>query len=961
MDDGRNLLGGRNLLNGSPDPASGMKQTVSTYARPLLEGVLGAGGAIAGTGAGPIGTVAGGGLGYAMGAELADKLDEFLGLRERQPVVAELVESAKDVGTGAMMEMGGQDEVSLGSKGLQFVLKKLPRTGFTSKSVLQKAGDVIAAETTGGPIIAKNIDEARALEDTIPGLKFSRGQLTGDNKIIRFEKGQAAMSGDVVNQQEALLSQNSKAIKNYINEIKGPGGISEPLEAITKQKVGIESGVEQATTGMGRETAQLGTGQGVIESGQAIRGAAQKGEKGARKAAKELFKSVPEFGIDGSQLIKEIDDLSQPMSQFEDVGKNVPELFGKAREVLIDAQGVVTPQDLQGLQSALKDSLRDIEVSASPNNRMMSRISKMISKVDDVLTQASESGLRVSKEKIKNPFPTAEELAEYNAISQAADKKAADVIKQTAVKEDKTAYKEAWEQAKELVDSSDDFSDWTDLIKSGGLNLETAHMMSDPATIAELLKRRPTLFRRGAGIHAEHFAMEKGFDTPDELFQSWLNKKPRQETIKDMADEIFDDLKAGQEIGDEISGDGFKGFLDQSIDELNRGLLKKPPKGVTRPEPIEIISRRQAPGDEQAAQKLKTAQTFFRKEVIEKFKQGPVGDILKKVRSGDKVSDAQVASKFFRPGAVGEESAGRFMAAIGADAAAKKSIIDYAKQDLLSNVNPVTGELTEAKLKTWLSRFKPALKKLGIEDQFSSISKAREQLTDAVNMQSAFNKSEASKMLKADVDKAIQTAFKTGSKRDAANNLMFQLQGDKKAVSGIQNAMVDYVIEKSKNAGVDFAGNRLISMAKLKNLRKEFEPAMKIIFKNAPEKLKALKNYQDAFGVLQRDQVRAVGGGSNTVDKISSVVQAMGGMSASRTVNFVKALVKPFKDISADNVNVFLNRAAFDPDFAFTLQLMAADMPPDLVRQRLLGNFAALGLRYRTQKGAIENGTSKAD
>jgi hypothetical protein len=937
------------------DPGSektDIKQTISTFARPLLEGALGAGGAIIGTPAGPFGTVGGAGLGFAIGAELADKLDEFLNIKERQPLSVELAESAKDVGLGASFEMGGQAAVVGGGAALKWIAKKLPNMfAFTSKKALQQAGDVIAANTTGGPIIAKNIDEARMLEETIPGLKFSRGQLTGDAKVIRFEKGQAAMSGEIVNQQEAQVAQNSQAIKDFINKAKGPAGIDEPLQAIATQKAQIDSGVDLATSQLQKEAGSLGQRPGVIESGQKIRGVAKVGEKTARTAASELYKEVPEFGIDASQLIKEIEDLSKPLNKFEDIGKNIPDAFPRVKELLEDAQGVVTPQDLQGLRSSLTDSLRDIQTSANPNGRMTSRISKMISKVDDVLDQASESGLRVSREKIKHSFPSADDFKEYDLISSKANQKATENISKTVSKEDATAYKEVYEQAKEIIDASDDFSDWTDLIKSGGLNLETAHMMSDKETIKELLLRRPTLFRRGAQTHAEHFAMDKGFDTPDELFQSWLNKKPRQDAIKDLADEMFNDVQVGKELGDDLIGDGYKEFINQSIDETNKLLLKKSPKGAFSKEVQEVVRTRQIPGDEQAAQKLKTAQKFFKDEVIKKFREGPVGDILKKVRSGDKVSDAQVASTFFRPGPVGEESAGRFMNAIGDDPQAKQAIIDYAKQDLLTSAtNPVTGELTEAKLKTWLSKFGPAIKRIGIEDEFDSIVKARARLSEAIETKVAFDKSEASKMLNADVDKAIASAFKSGSKRDAASGLMFKLQGDKKAVSGVQNSLIDHIIEKAKNTGVDMAGNRIVSMAKLTNLMKEFKPAMDVMFKDAPQKVKALENYQKAFAVLQRDQIKAAGGGSNTMDKMVSVLQAMKSVSSSRIVNIGSAILKPFKDISNKNINTFLNRAAFDPDFAFTLQLMASDMPPDMIAQRLKGNFAALGLRYRTEK-----------
>jgi predicted nucleic acid-binding protein len=582
---------------------------------------------------------------------------------------------------------------------------------------------------------------------------------------------------------------------------------------------------------------------------------------------------------------------------------------------------------------------------------MASRISQMIGKVDDVIDEASESGLRVSKEKIINNFPSEKDFIELAAVQKEAEGIAREAIETEAKKSGSKISADAYKEAKEIVDSSEQYADWTDLVSKGGLNLETAHMMSDPETIKQLLMRRPTLFQRGAKTHAEHFAMEKGFDTPDELFQHWLNQESRPDVIKRVANDIIDESAIGAEMGERVGGESRQRFIERTIEEENKLLSKIKPKGTGKTELQEIVKTKQIPGDEGAAEALKTARTHFKKEVIGKFKEGPVGDILKKVRSGDKVSDANVASKFFKPGAVGEESATRFMNAIGDDKVAKQAITDAVKQDLLASAtNPATGELTEAKLKTWLSKYNPALKKLGIKGEFSSIESSRKVLTEAIEMKTAFDKSVASKMLNADVDKAISSAFKSGSKRIAAGKIMSQLKGDRKAIAGAQNALIDHIIEKSKNAGVDILGNRVVSMAKLKNLNREFKPAMDVMFKNSPEKIRALKNYRKAFETLYRDQLKAVGGGSNTMDKMVSVVQTMSSLSGSRLVHIGKALMKPFKEVSEQNVNKFLNRAAVDPDFAFTLKMIADDRPVDLVAQKLKGNMAAMGVRYRTKK-----------
>lgn len=87
----------------STPPPQGL--TPMSFVRPALEiGGL-TGGGLLGTGVGPLGTVGGAGLGYGIGKGIADLIERT---PTPQTVEGALLSGAKDVATGATMEMGGQ-------------------------------------------------------------------------------------------------------------------------------------------------------------------------------------------------------------------------------------------------------------------------------------------------------------------------------------------------------------------------------------------------------------------------------------------------------------------------------------------------------------------------------------------------------------------------------------------------------------------------------------------------------------------------------------------------------------------------------------------------------------------------------------------------------------------------------------------------------------------------------------
>lgn len=698
-----------------------------------------------GTGAAPgPGTVAGGGVGYALGEEVADKFDEWLGIREGRPLPEELKKTVKNALIGATFEAGGQVVIPAVAPIVRAVAKKIPKFPVSLSGAQKKAGDVLKAHTSKGPIVAKNIEDAKALEKAIPGLKFGRGQATNDPAIIKFERARERMPGEAAAGAADKAASNSKVLQEFIDNQKGAAGIDDVVGALERRSGAVAKSTDVAAKRLEREVAGIESNRDVADVGVSIREAAITGKKAAKKKAGELFDKVPEHSIDATILNDKIKNILKPFSRVEDVKLNIPSVLVRTRVLLKKTKGALTPKDLQGIRTELTTDLRRTQGGTDPNARKAARISKMIDAVDDLLTDAGV----------------------------------------------------------------------------------------------------------GAG------------------------------------------------------------------------------------------------GGE-----LKTAQQFFKKEVIGKFKSGSVGDILKKSGGQYKVTNAGVASRFFKPGSKGAESAQEFVNAVGANKNARSAIEEAVRQDLVTNAtNPITGELTEAKLKTWLARHKHALRGLDLQDRFKDIGMARSQLDKALEAKIAFDKSVASRMLGADVETAVKSAFSKGAKGKEARTLYLKLKGDKKAIAGLQNATIDHIIDNAMLTTPDAFNSPIVSLAKVEREFKKLKPAISVIFEDSPAKLKAFNAYRAALRTLQRNKTSPVGGGSETAAHLFTAMARTSGLSMGRTANIGRALIKPLIDMSDSQVNALLNRAAFDPEFAHTLMFIARKAPADIIARRLKGHMLSIGMKIGDNK-----------
>ncbi len=212
------------VMAGAPEAALAKPETpsvgpeiariVAPYARPALElGGLAAGGIVGGAGGWPTGgvasvpgAIAGAGLGYSLGRQAAGALETYAGTKSPTGVVPAMVEAAKDVVTGAAMEMGG----AVGGKVLQ---KGLEVGGKIAKPVLGR----ISGLGIG------HVEEAlKGGENFIKGLK---GKLSGEEIVDAFRNS-------VQKIKDIRGADYQKALTNIASKDTGVRTIGKPYEGV---------------------------------------------------------------------------------------------------------------------------------------------------------------------------------------------------------------------------------------------------------------------------------------------------------------------------------------------------------------------------------------------------------------------------------------------------------------------------------------------------------------------------------------------------------------------------------------------------------------------------------------------------------------------------------------------------------------------------------------------------------
>lgn len=337
---------------------------------------------------------------------------------------------------------------------------------------------------------------------------------------------------------------------------------------------------------------------------------------------------------------------------------------------------------------------------------------------------------------------------------------------------------------------------------------------------------------------------------------------------------------------------------------------------------------------EQAGLYAKTI-SEYRREYVPKFRQGATAKILSWKRTGDQVvDDAMIAGEYFKSGNQGIRAAQDFKTTFGSDKVATKALKDYAIQDLLKAAkNDATGEISTSAMQSWIHKNRPAIAAHGLWDEFKDFRKTRQALEKAKEVEDKFNKGYAAQILGVDAEKAIANIIGKG-KRDsvmAAHDVVSKIRKLKEtdptaatsAMKGLHNATKDYIMQKVNTTMPDLAGQPQLSGAAMARMMDELDPALKVIYRDAPSKLTALRETRQVLDTLRRAE-RNLPGGSETVmfatESIPLMRRIVGHIPGVGIAEALYGLAKKYSKTQMDDIMV---NAYFNPEYAETLMNLA--------------------------------------
>lgn len=332
------------------------------------------------------------------------------------------------------------------------------------------------------------------------------------------------------------------------------------------------------------------------------------------------------------------------------------------------------------------------------------------------------------------------------------------------------------------------------------------------------------------------------------------------------------------------------------------------------------------------------------KEHADKFYQGTVADILQRGSRGEltNIPMSEMAATVFRSGKGAPEAADELIKAVGPERA-RNLVKDYALQKFLKDVPDPTPE----RMVLWGRAHAASLQKLRLKGEFESSYNNTKLLSQAKDMEAAFEQTSLAKIIGPNTDQAISAMYGGGGKKSSAAITQevlnaLKAKGDKAAIAGFKNSFAQFLKKQSELGKTTFLEDPATYLATIEKLNTTYAPAIALLYKDEPGKIAAMRTVQKGFEILSRQGKNPLVG-SDTGQNVKSLFRVMGGYIPGG--GKVEALVKVFNQYSIDERNKLLTDAMFNPEFAKTLiEASKAKIPPKLLEDRINSHLVRLGI-----------------
>ncbi len=457
---------------------------------------------------------------------------------------------------------------------------------------------------------------------------------------------------------------------------------------------------------------------------------------------------------------------------------------------------------------------------------------------------------------------------------------------------------------------------------------------------------------QGKVIHPKKLARE--LDEIDVKLESEGGMTEATPDIKKIYKELQDNKTMGimKQVAESTSD-----YNKRIVADYKNVLGKEPPMIAGKEKPIAkmlkekktTIERQLAESEpaKNAAIAYANAKAFSKSQMQDRFKSGVIKELeMQGTYEGGKKLPTEARPKKL----MDVESADKFINAVGKDVASDIMLRHYA-DDMLTKVKyDKNGLIEPASLTNWINRNSRVLDRYGIKKDFDTAEKAHKAMQEARLSEADFTKSIAAKMLNSDPQNAIAQAFTGGEGISAKNtgdimrNLTKRVKNNPDAKKGLENAFNDFMYQQSKTTAETLKGDSQLSKATLDKSLRKFAPAMAVLYKGQPDKIKALQTVRNAVLIMNRT-AKGVGKGPDTAEKMGiNIISNIMGMTSripgvAYSVKLGKIGLGNIKNLNEQEVNDFVAKMLYDPDLAKIIEKASRKNPPVKTIETELKNY----------------------
>ena len=400
-------------LNFEPEPdlpdldfedtsAQKIYKTVKHYLEPTTEALGLVGGGIVGTGVGTpgVGTVVGGSLGYAGVKQAWEAADVAMGVKKPQNVKDSVISGLKKVREGGEVMLTGEVLGVAGGKALQWTKNKIQPK--------RLAGKILKTSANNSERVLQNIEASKKIESLIPGVKFTRGQITNDAQAIALERaiirsetktptgvGKFEISAKDLNQEQRAFME--KSLQDYYTKKLLKGKVKDFTNIISREEKDIITNAQRSEELINKEVNRLSN---AIEN-QEVGSILHKRIKAIRDNIKKtevdpLWENIPNRKIVPGDLSQRLQKMLKDFDPLVEETKNFP-----AKRIKNFIQKLKKPIDIDTLikmRKTTSDGAYKASHGIEPNLPLERAYNKITAEIDVVMKDlGGESGKAYNK------------------------------------------------------------------------------------------------------------------------------------------------------------------------------------------------------------------------------------------------------------------------------------------------------------------------------------------------------------------------------------------------------------------------------------------------------------------------------------------------------------------------------------------------------------------------------------